>query len=141
MIAGAGTAANTLCWDLEMLDIKTGESVGDVTDCAEIIGVVETDLGDGFQVIGTTFFHFPGGTGVSEVYTTAMPKTHGSPTFSHITGAVPAEDADNVLYGDGKFQGASGRVRFSGGGDLSTIFLDGRISVNCIFTLDINTGN
>ena len=131
----------SLCWDFDMLDLKTDEKVGDVTDCAAIIGVVETDLGLGYQVIGTTFFYFPGGTVVSRVYTSAMPKTHGSPTFTHITGAVPEEGVNNVLYGDGKFQGASGRVRFSGGGDLSNLFVDGGLSVNCIFTLEMHTGN
>ena len=135
---------DSFCWDFDMLDIKTGNSIGDVTDCAAIVDVVGGAPGEpdtGYAVIGTTFFYFPGGTVVARVYTTVQPVTHGSPLFSHITGAVPLEGTDNVLYGDGKFKGASGTVRFSGGGDLSTFFDDGIIYIDCIFTLDISTGN
>jgi hypothetical protein len=137
-------ANGSVCWDFDMLDIKTGDSIGDVTDCALIVDVVGGLPGEpdtGYALIGTTFFHFPGGTVVSEVNTTVMPITHGSPLFSHITGAVPLEGTNNVLYGDGKFQSATGTVRFSGGGDLSTFFDDGIIYIDCLFTLDINTGN
>jgi len=132
---------DSFCWDFDMLDINTGDSIGDVTDCAAIIGVVETELGDGYQVLGTTFFYFPGGTVVSRVYTTVMPVTHGSPNLTHITGAVPMEGTDNVLYGDGKFKSATGTVRFSGTGNLSTFFDDGVIFIDCLFTLDISTGS
>jgi hypothetical protein len=140
-----GIPANgSVCWDFDMLDIKTGNSIGDVTDCAKIVGVVGGAPGDpatGYALIGTTFFHFQGGTVVSEVNTTVMPITHGSPLFSHITGAVPLEGTNNVLYGDGKFKSATGTVRFSGGGDLSTFFDDGIIYIDCLFTLDIKVGN
>jgi len=131
----------SFCWDFDLLDIKTGKSIGDVTDCAAIVGVVETELGDGYQALGTTFFYFPGGTVVSRSYTTVMPVTHGSPDFTHITGDVPAEHVNNVLYGDGKFKSAIGTVRFSGAGDFSTFFDDGVISVDCLYTLDIKTGS
>jgi hypothetical protein len=70
-----------------------------------------------------------------------MPVTHGSPNFTHITGAAPVEGTDNVLYGDRKFKSATGTVRFSGTGNLSTFFVDGVISIDCLFTLDISTGS
>jgi hypothetical protein len=131
---------DSFCWDFDLVDIKTGNSIGDVTDCAAIVGVVGTDLGDGYQALGTTFFYFPGGTVVSRVYTTVQPVTHGSPDFTHVTGAVPQEGVDNVLYGDGKFPGAKGTVRFAGTGDFSTCFINGEIAIDCLFTLDISTG-
>jgi hypothetical protein len=134
---------DSLCWDFDLVDIKTGKSMGDVTDCAAIVGVVGGLLGEpqtGYQVIGTTFFYFPGGTVVSRVYTTVQPVTHGSPGFTHITGAVPLPGEDNVLYGDGKFKNAKGTVRFSGTGDFSTFFFDGEITIDCLFTLDFATG-
>jgi hypothetical protein len=130
-----------MCWDFDMLDIKTGNSIGAATDCAEIIGFVETELGDGYEVIGTTFFYFPGGTVVSTSNTTVMPVIHGSPDFTHITGDVPEEGTNNVLYGDRKFKSATGTVRFSGAGNFSTVFDDWVISIDCLFTLDISTGS
>ena len=140
-----GIPANgSICWDFDMLDIKTGEPAGQVSDCVVIDHVVNGPPGGpdtGYALTGTTFFHFPGGTVVARVNTTAQPVTTGSPLFTHITGDVPLEGTDNVLYGDGKFQSASGTVRFSGGGDLSSLFIDGTIYIDCLFTLDISTGN
>lgn len=133
------TGPESFCWNFDMVDIKTGDIIGYATDCGAIIGVV----GGGWQVLGTTIFHFPGGTVASRVYTTVQPVTHGSPLFTHITGAVPLEGTNNVIYGDGKFQSAKGTVRFSGIGDFSKLdpVYGGVINVDCIFTLDISTGN
>jgi len=132
------TGPESFCWDFDMIDVKTGDVIGYATDCGAIIGVV----GEGLQVLGTTIFHFPGGTIASRVYTTLQPVTHGSPLFTHISGAVPAEGTNNVIYGDGKFQSAAGTVRFSGTGDFSQMDLmyGGVINIDCIFTLDIETG-
>ena len=126
------------CWDFDMVDIKTGDVIGYATDCGAIIEVV----GEGWKVQGTTIFHFPGGTIASRVSTTVQPVTHGSPLFTHITGAVPLEGTNNVIYGDGKFQSANGTVRFSGTGDFSQMDPDfgGVINIDCIFTLSIGTG-
>lgn len=137
------TGPESFCWDFDMVDIKTGDLIGYATDCGAIIGVVGKKGNEGWQVIGTTIFHFPGGTIASRVYTTVQPVTHGSPLFTHITGAVPLEGTNNVIYGDGKFQGATGTVRFSGTGDFSLMHpvYGGPINIDCIFTLDINTGS
>jgi hypothetical protein len=133
------TGPQSHCWDFDMVDIKTGDLIGYATDCGALIGVV----GDGWQVLGTTIFHFPGGTVASRAYTTVQPVTHGSPLFTHITGAVPLEGTNNVIYGDGNFQSAKGTVRFSGTGDFSLMdpVYGGVINIDCIFTLDISTGN
>jgi hypothetical protein len=132
------TGPESFCWDFDMVDVKTGDVIGYATDCGAIIGVV----GEGLQVLGTTIFHFPGGTIASRVYTTLQPVTHGSPQFTHLSGAVPPEGTNNVIYGDGKFQSAEGTVRFSGIGDFSQMDLmyGGVINIDCIFTLDIKTG-
>ena len=133
------TGPESFCWNFDMVDIKTGNSIGYATDCGAIIGVV----GEGLQVLGTTIFHFPGGTVASRVYTTVQPTTHGSPLFTHITGAVPREGTNNVIYGDGSFQSAEGTVRFSGAGDFSQFdpINGGVLNIDCIFTMDISTGN
>ena len=73
------TGPESFCWNFDMVDIKTGNSIGYATDCGAIIGVV----GEGLQVLGTTIFHFPGGTVTSRVYTTVQPTTHGSMVSSN----------------------------------------------------------
>ena len=125
-----------------MVDIKTGSIIGYATDCGAITEVVGEASNQGWKVVGTTIFHFPGGTIASRVLTTVQPVTHGSPLFTHITGAVPLEGTNNVIYGDGKFQSATGTVRFSGTGDFSQMHpvLGGIINIDCIFTLKIETG-
>ena len=108
--------------------------IGDVTDCAEI---VEDDPS---RLIGTTFFYFSGGTVVSQVDTTVQPVTHGSPDFTHITGAIPWPGENNVIYGDGKFENAEGPVRLSGAVNLSNFDPEmGKyeITIDCLFTLDV----
>ena len=125
------------CWDFDLVDIKTGNLIGDVTDCAATAG----EVGDVSQLIGTTFFYFPGGTVVSQVYTTVQPVTHGSPDFTHITGAIPGLDEYNVIYGDGKFRNAEGPVRLSGAVNLSNLFSEGEITIDCLFTLDVGPTN
>ena len=133
------TGAEAFCWDFDMVDVKTGNIVGYATDCGAIIGIV----GEGWQVEGTTIFHFPGGTIASRVLTTVQPVTHGSPLFTHVTGAVPIQGTNNVIYGDGKFRSAVGTVRFSGTGDFSQMdpVSGGVINIDCIFILDISTGD
>ena len=134
---GISGSQEAFCWDFYMVDIKTGDVIGYATDCGAITGVV----GDGWQVEGTTIFFFPGGTVASRVLTTVQPVTHGSPLFTHITGAVPIEGTNNVIYGDGKFQSSVGTVRFSGTGNFSQMHpVDGGpIFIDCIFTLNIST--
>ena len=130
------------CWDFDMVDVKTGSIIGYATDCGAILDVVGDPGNQGWKVQGTTIFFFPGGTIASRVLTTVQPVTHGSPLFTHITGAVPLQGTNNVIYGDGKFQSATGTVRFSGTGDFSLMHpvLGGVINIDCIFTLDIETG-
>ena len=47
---------------------------------------------------------------------------------------------DNVIYGDGKFSGASGTARLSGSVNLSELDSDGLITFDCIFVLDVGSG-
>lgn len=131
---GVGGPAS-LCWDFAIHDIKTGDVIGDVTDCAEVTPVAN----DGFEVIGTTFFYFPGGTVVTRVTTTVQPVLHGSPDYTHITGAIPQAGDNNVIYGDGKFKNAEGPVRLSGAVDLTNFLATGEITIDCLFTLDIGS--
>lgn len=122
------------CFDLDLVDAKTGNVIGTASDCLSSINPSVTD--NGLMLTGTTFFFFPGGTLISQGLTTVQPVLHGSEDFTHITGAVPSPGDNGVIYGDGKFQNANGPVRLSGAVNLSELG-DGLITFECIFILDI----
>jgi hypothetical protein len=133
--AGApGDDAQALCFDLDMIDLKTGRKIGGATDCLSNIQPV----GDGIALVGRTIFNFPGGTLVTRGLTSVQPTTHGSPTLTHITGAVPAPGENSVLAGTGRFKGASGSARLSGGVKMEPL-ADGRLQItfDCVFVLDL----
>jgi len=123
-----------LCYDLDLVDVKSGNVIGSAADCLTNISPV----GSGVALTGTTFFFFPGGTVVTRGLTTVQPTTHGSADFTHITGAIPQPGDNNVVYGDGKFKNASGPVRLSGAVNLGN-FPD-QATFDCVFILDIGPG-
>ena len=124
-----------LCFTVDLVDLATGNVIGDATDClADIV----PDAGGGMALTGTTTFNFPGGTLVSRGRTTVQPVLDGSSDFTHITGAVPEDDENNVLSGTGRFRGATGAVRLSGAVDLSELASDARIAFDCIFVIDVD---
>ena len=120
-----------LCFDLDIVDVKSGNVIGAAADCLSDIDVV----GDGVALTGTTFFFFHGGTVITRGLTTVQPKTHGSADFTHITGAIPQAGDNNVIYGDGKFKNASGPVRLSGAVNLGSF--PAQAKFDCVFILDI----
>ena len=103
-VGAQGDDAQALCFDLDLIDLKTGQKIGTATDCLSNIRPV----GEGIALVGRTFFNFPGGTLVSRGLTSVQPKTHGSPTGTHITGAIPAPGENSVLSGTGRFQAVAG---------------------------------
>lgn len=123
-----------LCYDLDLVDVKSGDVIGSAADCLTNINGV----GDGVALTGTTFFFFPGGTVVTRGLTTVQPTTHGSADFTHITGAIPQPGDNNVVYGDGKFKNASGPVRLSGAVNL--VNFPAAATFDCIFVLDVGPG-
>ena len=90
---------NATCFDVDLIDVKTGNVIGVASDCFSDI----TPIGDGLMLTGTTFFFFPSGTLISRGLTTVQLVLHGSADFTHITGAIPSPGDDSVIYGDGKF--------------------------------------
>jgi len=129
------TPLDALCFDVDLIDAKTGNVIGAASDC--LSGITPSVTDNGTMLTGTTFFFFPGGTLVSQGLTTVQPVLHGSPDSTHITGAVPSPSGDGVIYGDGKFKNASGPVRLSGAVNLSMLNSDGQITFNCVFVIDI----
>ena len=123
---------NATCFDVDLIDVKTGNVIGVASDCLSDI----TPNGDGLMLTGTTFFFFPGGTLISRGLTTVQLVLHGSADFTHITGAIPSPGDDSVIYGDGKFSNASGPVRLSGAVNLDALG-SGLITFDCMFLIDI----
>jgi hypothetical protein len=122
-----------LCFDMDLIDVKTGNVIGTGSDCLSDIS--PSDNG-GMSLTATSFFHFPGGTLVSQGLVTVQPKLHGLEEFTHVVGAAPSPSENNVIYGDGKFKDAAGSVRLSGLVNLGR-FGFGYIDFNCVFIIDL----
>ena len=122
-----------LCFDMDLVNAKTGKVIGRGSDC--LSDITPSDNG-GMALTATSFFHFPGGTLVSQGLVTVQPKLHGLEEFTHVTGAAPSQSINNVIYGDGKFKDADGSVRLSGLVNLSR-FGSGYIDFDCVFIIDL----
>ena len=131
-IDGTGTTTAT-CFDIGLYDMSTGLQVGTATDClADLVN----EMG-GTRLVGTTYFNFTGGAQlVTRGLTTVMPVLHGSPGFTHITGA--GADGNGVLSGINQYANASGAVRLSGMVNLSQLASDGLITFDCIFVVNLD---
>lgn len=132
-IDGDGQDDPAMCFDLDLVDLKSGRTIGSATDCLSNI----TPVGDGLALVGTTYFHFPEGVLVTRGLTSVQPTTIGSPDFTHITGGIPVHDENSVLMGTGRFHKASGAARLSGAVNLSALDSDGLITFDCIFIIDL----
>ena len=130
----AGTTEAT-CFTLDLVDLATGDVIGDATDC---LADIDPDAGGGMALTGTTFFNFPGGELVSRGRTTVQPILDGSVDFTHITGAVPQAGDNSVLSGTGRFNQAEGTVRLSGAVNLAELDSDGKITFDCVFVISLN---
>ena len=123
-----------ICFDIDMIDAKTGNVIGSGADCLSAINMSNNG---GMSLTATTFFYFPGGTLVSQGLVTVQPKLGGLEKFTHVTGAAPSPSENNVVYGDRKFKNAAGSVRLSGLVNLELLASDGLIDFDCVFVIDI----
>ena len=132
LVAPAGVA----CFDMDLVDAKTGNVIGSGSDCLAEVGFSDTG---GVMLTATSFFHFPGGTLVSRGLVTVQPVLHGATGYTHVTGAAPSPSDNSVIYGDGKFKKAAGSVRLSGLVDMTNFaFGEGDpIVFDCVFVIDI----
>lgn len=133
-IDGDGQDDPAMCFEVDLVDVKSGRTIGTAVDCLSNI----TPVGDGMALVGTTYFHFPEGVLVTRGLTSVQPTTIGSVDFTHITGAVPSPDDNSVLNGTGRFHKASGAARLSGAVNLSALGSDGLITFDCIFVIDLD---
>jgi hypothetical protein len=130
-IDGDGADDPATCFDVNLYD-ASGKMIGTATDCLSEI----TPVGDGLALIGTTIFRLPNGTFVSRGRTTVQPITTIMPTpATHITGAIPMDGSNGVLYGTGAFSGFTAQVRLSGAVNMSQLDSDGLITFDCLFAV------
>jgi len=118
------------CFDVDILGLGDNTAVGTATHCLTDIRTVD----GGMALTATTFFRFPDGTIVSRQRTTVQPMIDRTAEMTHITGAIPAPLATNVLaeVGTGKFAGVPGSVRMVGTMNLSNFKERNEIAVDDI---------
>ena len=126
------------CFDIDLVDVATGEVIGTGTDCLDLASISGGDpmKGEGFAVSNTTIFNFPHGTLTTQNRTTVQPVVEGSPGRTHITGDLAGQA--NVQSGTGQLSGVTGIARLHGAVDMSRFFTDNIASFNCLFVLDLD---
>ena len=124
------------CFDVALMDATNGKRIGSGTDCLMLLG---GDGETGLQILGTARFQIRKGnkTGVlvSRGLTSVQPTTHGSSQYTHITGSIPTDNSNDILFGKGDFKGATGQVRLSGAVNMSKLESHGKITFNCLFVV------
>lgn len=107
------------CFDIPLLNPNTGETVGMLT--SSLADVVHVDPNEPSRMFATITSSFQLGSFklVTRGPGSVQPFTGGSPTMTHMTGAIPSPGENNVLSGTGRFASATGSVRESGAVNLS----------------------
>ena len=129
-----GVMEEANCFDVDLIDFRSGETIGTATDCLSDINGV----GEGLALTGTTIFNLPDGQLISKGLTSVMPTTHGSEDITHITGAIPSDGDNNIIAGSGAYTNATGSARLSGAVNLSKIVSDNEVSFDCLFLIELD---
>jgi hypothetical protein len=121
------------CFDVDLTDVVTGNSIGTATRC-----FTDVSPGNGGTVLtDTTFFRLREGTIVSRSRTTVTPALDGSPDVVHIATAIPASSATTILpdAGSGVFKSVPGTTRLAGAMDMSQFRARNEIGFNDIYII------
>lgn len=132
-IDGSGTTKAD-GFELGLFDPATDDQIGTVLETLADIRPVD----GGLAIVGTQVFRLADGELTVRGLTSVAPTTHGSPEYTHITGAIPRDDENNVLSGTGAYEGATGSVRLSGAVNLADFESEGRVAFNCLFVLRLS---
>jgi hypothetical protein len=133
-----------MCFELDVIDMKSNEIIGSGTDCMSNVEMKE----DGnVALVGTTYFYLPEGQLIARGAITVQPvpedfnlvSANGHP-YSHITGSANTSDHNSIIGGTGKFENSSGRMRLSGMVDMTqfTMTEDDPITFSCLFVVDLD---
>lgn len=138
-IDGDGVDDPAICFDVDLVNLKTKRTIGTASDCLSNV----TPTGTGIALVATTFFNMPQGELVVRGRTTVQPVLHPTETaahfnVTHVTGAASPDNA--VISGTRRFAGAEGTVRLSGMVDMSGFGgnVGDPIGFDCIFVLDLD---
>ncbi len=135
-----GVSEDAQCFDVSLLDARTGYRVGRGVDCLSEIAIVDVnDAGaPRIKLKGTTIYNFGNGSFATEGLTTVQPTTHGSPDVTHITGAIPGPDSNqnDFIFGSGLYRNIEGNARLSGAVNMSKLDAEGKITFDCVFILN-----
>lgn len=133
-----------MCFDLDVIDLKSNKIIGTGTDC---MSNVEMDENGNVALIGTTFFYLPGGKLITRGAITVQPvpedfslvSADGHP-YSHITGSSSTSEQNSIISGTGKYENSAGRVRLSGMVDMTEFTMNegDPLTFSCLFVLDLN---
>jgi hypothetical protein len=137
------------CFDVDLVDPNSGEKLGTGSDCLSDLEVLnpgdpgcenpdESIGGCDVRLLDTTIFNFSDGTLVSQG-AVSIPVANDEDTLdagiTHVTGSFPTEN--NILYGTGRFENVQGKVRVSGGVNMSTTVKTNEITFDCFFHLQL----
>ncbi|MER0202989.1 MAG: hypothetical protein DU480_03840 [Nitrosomonas sp.] len=138
-IDGDGVEDSAMCFDVKVVNAKNNQIIGRGTDCLSKV----TPTGTGVALVGTTYFHLPGGSLITRGKTSVQPVLHPTVTprgltVTHITGA--ASDQNSVIGGTGRFASASGKVRLSGMVSMANFAgnVGDPIVFDCLFVVDLD---
>jgi len=121
------------CFDVDLTDAMTGNSIGTATRC-----FTDVSPGNGGTVLtDTTFFRLQEGTIVSRSRTTVTPALDGSRDVVHIATALPTPSATTIFpdAGSGVFRGVPGTTRLAGAMDTSQFRARNEIGFNDIYII------
>lgn len=128
-----GTTMAT-CFDVDLVNLKTGKIVGTGTDA---IADVEP-VGDAMTLTNTTFFRLSGGTIVSRTLVNILPllvQTDPSVTVSTLGFPVPGEK--NIIATTGKYKNLTGTSTLTGAANNQ--LPNGQLGFSCNFVLKLET--
>lgn len=133
------------CFDVDLVDPNSGLKLGIGSDCLSDLEVLNPGepgcedpaasiAGCNVRLIDTTIFQFIDGTIVSQGAVSlpvALDEGSLNAGITHVTGSFPTEN--NILYGTGRFENVQGRVRVSGGVNMSNTVAANEITFDCFF--------
>lgn len=113
-----GYEEEAMCFDVDLVDMKSGETIGTATDCLSDV----QPKGDGMSIVGTTLLNMPEGSFVIRGKISAQPVLEetileSGQVITHITGASNTENS--VIGGTGIYEYSTGTVRLSGLVDMA----------------------
>jgi hypothetical protein len=137
------------CFDVDLVDPNSGLKLGTGSDCLSDVEVLnpgqpgcenpdQSIAGCNVRLIDTAIFQFSDGTLVAQGAVSipvALDEGTLNAGITHVTGSFPTEN--NILYGTGRFENVQGRVRVSGGVNMSNTVAANEITFDCFFYLQI----